>query len=215
MTDQVPGQPHRGAPGSEHLERPVPSGTDIGEATMVQPALPSRVERPAGGVLGVVVIYSERAKGSEPRGDPQLGVVYPLRDGEILLFGRERPDERKEVERRDGRRVPPTHGHFVPSGGVYQGVSRSHLTIEFDPNGETVLTDLSQNGIYLESARLLHRAKIDGVAKTIRIRGAETVLPMASATPDAPESAQLHSRIRLQVLPSPRLGQGTKAGDST
>jgi hypothetical protein len=187
-----------------------PADTDEVEATHVRPAAPAPgkpatkfpVAESGDRVLGVVVVYSETHASAAGDVDPRLGRVYPLKAGEILLVGRHPPPA--EVLGWDGESRPPTYCHLFPHGGIYQYISRRHLTVEMDPLGGAILTDTSLHGIYLQKAGKWHRRRDrTDPPESHRIMGPEVVIlgdDLGKHTDQ--DLADRRSRYCLHVLPA-------------
>lgn len=154
----------------------------------------------SGPILGVVVVYSEVHESDTGEVDSRLGLVYPLRKGEILFVGRYAAPS--DVLKSDGGSGPPTYHHHFPSGGLYSYVSRRHLTVEMDPLGGTILTDYSRYGIYLEKARKRHRRDDpSGPPESHRVNGEETVILMDDLGETTNRDlADRRSHYRLHIL---------------
>jgi hypothetical protein len=185
-----------------------------GESTQIRPPEPQPAAPPPKAqpldpevlpVLGVVIIYSDEHESTSGALDSRLGQVYPLREGDLLFLGRFPAPP--ELLHKDGSSSPPTHSHLFPTGGLYRGISRRHLTIEMDSLGGTIFTDYSRAGIYLETADIAYQRKDQSIpAESHRVAGDETVVLMDEfgATGDA-DLADRRSHYRLQIRRSPRL----------
>jgi hypothetical protein len=154
-------------------------------------------------ILGVVVIYSETHELNVAERDSKLGRVYPLREGEILLVGRHH--SQPEVLLRNGEKSAPTHCHFFPHGGIYGFVSRTHLTVEMDPLGGTIVTDYSRHGIYLNKAKKSHLLKNHPTPESHSVTGDETIILMDSlGEPTDQDLADQRSYYTLDIVRSAR-----------
>ena len=173
---------------------------------------PERVD--VGPILGVVVVYSEIHESDATEVDSRLGLVYPLREGEILFVGRYPAPS--EVLRRDGRTGAPTYRHHFPTGGLHGYISRRHLTVEMDPLGGTILTDYSRYGIYLEKARKWHRRRDpSGPPESHRVIDEERVILMDDlGEPTNRDLADRRSRYRLHILRSARPAGRERMGET-
>jgi len=153
-------------------------------------------------VLGLVVVYSETHESDPGELDSRLGRVYPLRQGEILFVGRFPAPT--GLLRLDGTMAAPTHCHLFPSGGIYGYISRRHLTVEIDPLGDSIITDYSRYGLYLEHANQVYRRKDAAIpSESHRVSGEEIIVLMDDlGKPGDADLADRRSHYRLHLIPT-------------
>jgi hypothetical protein len=154
---------------------------------------------PSGGgdrVLGVVVTYSDVA--GEPQGlDPRWGRLYPMRQGDALLFGKPTPPA--EVALEEGTKVRVTASHSYPLTNDYAMVSRRHALIQMIPGGTTLVTDFSLNGIYVEGVEE-HWPGAAGRRSQTHVLTGDQSLVLAVDLSQIPGERQAHARLRVQIV---------------
>jgi hypothetical protein len=147
-------------------------------------------------VLGVVVAYSDVA-GDSPPPDPRWGRLYPLRQGDALLFGKASPPP--EVELEEGTAIRVTAGHTYPLTPEYAMVSRRHALIQMIPGGTTLVTDFSMNGIYVEGVEE-HWPGAAGRRSHTHILTGDQSLVLAVDLSQIPGERQQHGHLRVQIV---------------
>ncbi len=153
-------------------------------------------------VLGVVVAYTDVAEPSSSR-DPHHGRVYPLRQGDVLFVGR--PPAPPEVFRSDGTQVRPAFCHLFPK--EFAHISRRHMTVEMDPAGGVLLTDLSLNGIFLiPEQRHLQKDPEQAFQKHHLDKGTTLLVGLDAASAREPGASRFQLQIVMPGIPLARQG---------
>jgi hypothetical protein len=149
-------------------------------------------------VLGFIVTYSETAPGEDGQ-DSRFGRIYPMRVGQVLFVGK--APAPAQVRRADGAMIAPVASHLFPRSFGY--ISKHHLTVEMEPDGPTILTDTSSNGLYfMKTQQYVRRSPGDSTPQVHRVVGDETLV-LALNLPelrDDPEALAQSERVQLRIL---------------
>ncbi len=164
--------------------------------------LPGQVaSRPPAGAaadrpLGFVVVYAESSEAAGTGPATSLGRAWPLKAGEVFFAGK----VLKDATRADGGVVKPAAWHLFPFTEDYAHISRHHLTVEFEANGNIRLCDTSANGTWLTRGGVhLRRGRDESRVHTLAGDEALVLGVDLGANPDA-RAREKASRYTLQLI---------------
>lgn len=152
--------------------------------------------------IGYVVVYAEGSEAAGGGVPPTLGRVYPLKAGELFFAGK----VLKDSMRADGHAVKPTGWHLFPFTEDYAHISRHHLTVEFETNGQVRLTDTSANGTWLMRAGLHLRKGRDESRVHTLATDESVVLGVDLGSAADPRAREKAARYTLQIVRAARGG---------
>lgn len=184
----------------------------MGPGTRSKAKRPGGAEAPARPIVGVVVAYSETADQVETGERPELGVVYPLREGEVLFVGRQNPPGPAVIPIEGGEKLRVTHSHLFAFARKFEYVSRVHLALEMKADGRTVLTDFSTNGIYLVTKKELLQRPREKPYAVHTLEGRQTIFLGVSPEQVDPSTSEVP---QLEIIPLDRSGGAAVGGGSS
>lgn len=178
-----------------------PSGAE-GHTFNVPHARPGPPTSAADRPIGYVVVYAEAAEASGGPVPTTFGRVHPLKAGQVFLAGK----VLKDSPRADGAVVKPTAWHLFPFSEDYAHISRQHLTVEFETNGQVRLTDTSANGTWLVRAGLHLRRGRDASRVHTLAADESVVLGVDLGSAADPRAREKAARYTLQLIRGARGG---------
>ncbi len=192
-----------------------PEATTMPGQDLTQPSAPEPT--PAKPVLektvfGVVSIYSATA--GDPRSPgTELGVVYPLREGETLFLGKAPAPADLPLE--GGESLPITHAHLVTFGEEFEYVSREHLAIEMLDEGRFRVYDYSTNGYFLQETNRHFRRPAQSRPQIDEFEGRDVMVLGIDLTRQSSDRRALDRAQRCLVQIVPLLGGGLASAAET